>query len=539
MHPPVFYTSFIFFLLTSIRINAQDKASFAIQWREWEYNFVSAKENSSDLQPEIIEVKFKGPKSLKFTTPAFTDDRIHYTVRAAFPSTGSWTWESTGSDHSDHGLHNVKGRVEVATYSGNNPLYLHGDLIVSENFRFLSHADGTPFFWLGDSGQDVISKASMEDWERYIDIRAGQGYSVINVIPRAKIDTRATIINTGTSFTESGLNDTLFWNDLEQKIRYANNKGMFVMLSGTGTDWRDQMSLNAENQEFTSYLAARMASLMVIFSPGYEQVFTDDLDRLSAELKRQSTHLVTQFPISTSRSNLTFSRTTTVDFAGLNIDDPEADVSRLFYFARQWTTDLFAGVPVKPIILISSVKDKSDNGNPGYIDELTRKTGWVSLLSGAKGYTSGSVYLPRVVPVEQGAGSDMVTDTIDNDNEENISLAYGSSFITFMRDFFKSINWWDLMPAQDLIRNQEVADTLQMVAARTPDLNTIVAYLPSNKRIVLNMMEYPFNLRYLWFNPATGEALPDEKVSGGSANEIFNRPEGWNDAVLLIFRKNT
>lgn len=513
---------------------AQESASFAVQWKEWEYTLISSKDYSPDLKPARLEVEFRGPKGQKFTTPAFTDDRIRYKVRAAFPSAGSWTWESTGSDHSDDGLHNVKGRVEVAAYSGYNPLYLHGDLRVSDNFRYLQHADGTPFFWLGDSGRDEISKLSINEWIEYVDTLAAQGISVIQVHPRV-----SEINEPGSPFNESGLNDTLFWTDLERKIRYANNNGMFVMISGTATTWRDQMARNPANQEFTSYLAARLASLMVIFSPGYEQVFTDDLDKLSAELKKQSTHLVTQFPLSTSRSNLTFSRTTTVDFTGLNIADPEADVSRLFYFARQWTTDMFSSVPVKPVILIRTVTHDFESSNPGsHNDDLTRKTGWISILSGAKGFTHNSVYLPPPVPVGQGAGPDTGTDTLVIDRDEN-DLQDGSSFVTHMRDFFNSINWWELMPAQDMIRNQEMADSLQMVVARTLDLNIVVAYLPSNQRIVINMVEYPFNLRYLWFNPATGESLPEKKFSGGSANEIFNRPEGWDDAVLLIYKKET
>ncbi len=39
----------------------------------------------------------------------------------------------------------------MTPYSGENPLYLHGPLQVAASQRYLVHADGTPFFWLGDT----------------------------------------------------------------------------------------------------------------------------------------------------------------------------------------------------------------------------------------------------------------------------------------------------------------------------------------------------------------------------------------------------
>ena len=45
----------------------------------------------------------------------------------------------------------MTGKVEVVPYKGDNPLYRHGPVRVARDRRHFAYADGTPFFWLGDS----------------------------------------------------------------------------------------------------------------------------------------------------------------------------------------------------------------------------------------------------------------------------------------------------------------------------------------------------------------------------------------------------
>ena len=39
----------------------------------------------------------------------------------------------------------------MAPYAGSNALYRHGILRPHKSGRFLEHADGVPFYWLGDT----------------------------------------------------------------------------------------------------------------------------------------------------------------------------------------------------------------------------------------------------------------------------------------------------------------------------------------------------------------------------------------------------
>jgi len=68
--------------------------------------------------------------------------------------------------------------------SGPSSQLAHGYLRVSENHRFLVHADGTPFFWLGDTAWELFHRAHREEAERYLEARRQQGFTVVQAVAR-------------------------------------------------------------------------------------------------------------------------------------------------------------------------------------------------------------------------------------------------------------------------------------------------------------------------------------------------------------------
>lgn len=57
----------------------------------------------------------------------------------------------------------------------------HGALKVSDNHRYLQHADGTPFFWLGDRGWLLPERLSREEVAQYLSACKANGYNVVQV----------------------------------------------------------------------------------------------------------------------------------------------------------------------------------------------------------------------------------------------------------------------------------------------------------------------------------------------------------------------
>ena len=55
------------------------------------------------------------------------------------------------------------------------------------NGRFFEHADGTPFFWMGDTVWYGAILSSEADWNTYLADRASKGFDVVHfnvVAPR-------------------------------------------------------------------------------------------------------------------------------------------------------------------------------------------------------------------------------------------------------------------------------------------------------------------------------------------------------------------
>ena len=54
----------------------------------------------------------------------------------------------------------------------------HGDLRVSDNGLYLQHEDGTPFFWLGDTGWLLPQRLDRDEAQHYLEQTASEGYYI-------------------------------------------------------------------------------------------------------------------------------------------------------------------------------------------------------------------------------------------------------------------------------------------------------------------------------------------------------------------------
>lgn len=146
------------------------------------------------------------------------------------------------------------------------------------------------------------------------------------------------------------------------------------------------------------------------------------------------------------------------------------------------------------------------------------------------------VNYPPKVPYGNGAVWNFNKDSTTYDYWVNALLWPSAGYMTNLREFLGTIEWWNLVPAHELVRNQEQADSLKMVVSKNNDYSMIVAYMPDNPTLVLNMREFIGSYFTAWYNPKTGHYQTAEKITGGLENQIFRRPDGWEDAVLKITR---
>ena len=175
------------FLLTAaatagVPLKAQMPAATARRVFEW--SFVSARSIADPFHDISLDVIVSDPAGREQRVPAFWAGDQTWRMRYAAQAPGRYGFRSVCSDTSNAGLHAVTGTIDVSPYQGSQPLYQKGGLRVAANRRHFEHADGTPFFWLGDTWWLGLSKRLRwpEDFQQLAADRVAKGYNVIQII---------------------------------------------------------------------------------------------------------------------------------------------------------------------------------------------------------------------------------------------------------------------------------------------------------------------------------------------------------------------
>ncbi|WP_153797627.1 glycoside hydrolase family 140 protein [Foetidibacter luteolus] len=64
----------------------------------------------------------------------------------------------------------------------------HGRLKVAPGGHYLQYENGTPFFWLGDTGWELFHRLTLDEIKMYLDNRAAKGMNVIQAVVLAEMD---------------------------------------------------------------------------------------------------------------------------------------------------------------------------------------------------------------------------------------------------------------------------------------------------------------------------------------------------------------
>ena len=152
------------------------------QWNVFEASYESAKVYSNAFTEVEVNVVFKQGEN-QWKVPAFWTGDKKWTVRFAPPLQGEFTYRVECTDKANPGLNGNEQTLSVTAYTGDNLLLKHGFLRVSENKRYFEHADGTPFFWLGDTWWKCLCKRMT--WEGFQELtadRKAKGFSLVQIV---------------------------------------------------------------------------------------------------------------------------------------------------------------------------------------------------------------------------------------------------------------------------------------------------------------------------------------------------------------------
>ena len=126
-------------------------------------------------------------------------------------------------------------------------------LQVHPNKRFLMKADGTPFFWLGDTAWELFHRLNREEADRYLETRAEQGFNVIQAVALAEFEGltvenaygRLPLRKNEAGQYDPSMPDTdgeySYWDHMDYVIRKAAQLGLYIALLPNWGDKFNQM----------------------------------------------------------------------------------------------------------------------------------------------------------------------------------------------------------------------------------------------------------------------------------------------------------
>jgi arylsulfatase A-like enzyme len=550
-----------------VTINVTSTQS-AAKWTRWQNSFTSTKNYANPYSDVTLAVTFNGPSGQTIQSYGFWDGGNTFRIRFMFPEAGTWTWQTTCSDTTNTGLHNRAGTVNVANYTGSNPLYSKGYLKVSGDKRYLTYGDNTPFFWLADTAWSAPMNATQADWETFINNRRDKKFNgVLMLIALDVSDARDTVdVNGNAPFLGADVTNLdqwnpAFWQEYERKVQYANDQGIVVTILSVAhpTTKEPNPAQLPKLQTFARNLAARFLGNHVVYSPIWDWPYLQLGNDIGQTLRQAAPlHLITQHPpwfddVDGDGDNDSYQSAeryydqSYLDFSGLQTG--AGWVQRIGYIfdnnlaaqnTIQWTPLLFNRNPNKPVINLEAVYDSSVRHDPNdpyhstvsdiYLPRMARSNAYWGVLSGSAGYTfgAGQIYSwgPRDVAPQGG------------DWPWYIAMDRPSSFeMQYLMEFLNNYQWWRLGPQPELILSQQPAEWVdRMVLAATDSNDLAIAYLPNNAQISVDMSAFDNAMLATWFDPVNNIYQTVQGAIAPAGTFTFIKPAGWQDAVLILKR---
>jgi len=152
------------------------------QWEVFETSFTSTKRYANPFTDLDVSVVFQH-EDQQWTVPAFWRGGEKWSVRFAPPVLGEYQYRIEATDKSNPDLNRGGQSLRAIPYQGKNPLLKHGFVGVSGDRRHFEHADGTPFFWLGDTWwKGLCKRLTWEGFQELTADRKTKGFSVVQMV---------------------------------------------------------------------------------------------------------------------------------------------------------------------------------------------------------------------------------------------------------------------------------------------------------------------------------------------------------------------
>lgn len=418
-----------------------------------------------------LDVVFTDRAGVAQRVPAFWAGGPAWKVRYASSGIGAYHWRSECSDTKDAGLHGLEGNLEVQAYRGEKPLFRHGPLRVAADERHFEHADGTPFFWLGDTWwMGLCHRLHWPDeFQKLTADRRTKGFNVIQIVAGLYPDMNP--------FDPRGANEAGFpwekeyarirpeyFNAADTRLKFLVEQGFTLCIVGAWGYFLPWMGVEKAKQHWR-YLIARYGAYPVVWCvageanlPWYlakgfpydDRTLVHGWTNVARHIRATDPfhRLVTIHPTGIGPLNArhAIDDAALLDFDMLQTPHGERDAVAPTFKA---VTNSYNSQPVMPTL----------NGEASYEmlmgkiqSEWPRAMFWLCMMSGAAGHTYGANGIWQCNRKDQPHGKSphgAFYGTIAWDDAMNLP---GSQQIGFGKKLLSELPWQQLAPMPGTVR---------------------------------------------------------------------------------------
>lgn len=527
----------------------------AIQHCACEWSYSALIQYDDPFNQIELDVVFRDDEGREWKVPAFWAGEQEWRVRFAPPHAGRYTFRTVCSDASNPHLHGREGTLDVGPYEGNNPLLRHGPLRVSSSRRYLEHADGTPFFWLGDLWWLGLTKRLPwpDDFQLLVADRVAKGFTVIQLIAGLPCDMPA--------FDERAMNEAghpwepgyarlnpAYFDMADLRIRWLVRMGLVPCLVGAFGFYLPWMGVDRMKQHWRN-LIARYGAYPVIWClagcgamPYYLEKERDKYKAIQIKGWSEVARYVRQLD--------PYHHPITIHPAGSASEQVEdatlLDVNMLMGGwggpaglggVVQRVRGELAHRPVMPVVLGETIFESLREGAG---QEMVRILFWSFFLTGARGHTYGAQGLWQFNTVERPFGPSPWGIISSNTPWSEAYRLPGSTHVGIARRLLERYPWWRFENHQEWVEpcaNEQ--DALRAYAAGIPG-EVRVIYFPrpvipwrAAAPTVVKDLEPEVRYRAFYFDPTTAAEYPLGTVQGSTTWQVPTSPI-MQDWVLVL-----
>jgi hypothetical protein len=519
---------------------AQDQVGL---WTRYETLFESGKAYENPLYDvKQFAAEFVSPTGRVKSINGFWDGGRAWKVRFCPDEKGLWTFETTCSDTQNAGLHGVKGSFECVANESRLDIYTKGGIIRPKGCYYLTHADGTPFFFAACTAWNGALKSTDEEWGHYLKHRVEHGYNVIQFVTTqwrgCDKDAEGQVAFEGSGRIRVNPD---FYKRLDRKVDQINEHGLVaapVLLWALPVAEGRELSPGYYLPDdaailLARYMVARYGGHHVIWILGGDGRYIGEYEQRWKNIGRgvfgdEHPGVVAQHPQGHSWIGDVYANEDWLDLIGYQSSHSVAQ-GTVDWITRGPMAKSWDKLPARPLINLEPCYE-------GISDRITAQdvrnaSYWSILAAPTAGITYGANGIwPWLREGEEilNHGRSAGVPTWDKCLDLPAGIQVG-----YLAEFMRTLPWWRLKPAGQLLAGQPGDGTFNhfISVSQADECGTIVVYTPVKSTIKLFN---PLGRKYQgeWFSPVANDLITAAVTHRDGIVEAVPPRDG--DMVLVL-----